>query len=73
MHFGMLIGTPDSHLSLLPVIQDMTPFGRRNLASQVLEEDWLSLTTIIWENVVSLGPDIHVVFLCFCEPLLMTV
>lgn len=57
MHFGTLIGAPDSHLSLLPVRQDMTPFGRRNLASQVLEEDWLFLTTVIWANVLFLGPD----------------
>lgn len=57
MYFGTLIGAPDSHLSLLPVRQDMTPFGRRNLASQVLEEDWLFLTTVIWANVLFLGPD----------------
>lgn len=35
---GILIGTTDTHVSHLPVIREMTHFGRGELTSQVLEE-----------------------------------
>lgn len=36
--FDMLIGTTESHLSLLPVIRENGSFGGKELASQVPEE-----------------------------------
>lgn len=39
MDFGMLIAT--TFLSLPPVIREMAPFGRGELACQVPEECWL--------------------------------
>jgi hypothetical protein len=41
MHFSMLIGTIDSHLSFLPVIRDVAPFGIGEQTSQDLEKCWL--------------------------------
>ena len=40
MCFDMLIGTIASHMSLLPEVREMTPFGRPDLVLQVSEECW---------------------------------
>lgn len=39
---GMLIGTTESHLSLLPVIRELAPLREGNQPnSQIPEESWL--------------------------------
>lgn len=41
--FGMLMGTPHSHLCHLAVIKEIISFGKREAASQVYEESRHSL------------------------------
>lgn len=66
MHFGMLIAT--TFLSLPPMIREMAPFGREELACQVPEECWLlpdtefgevefPLTLTISHSISHHGPD----------------
>lgn len=56
MHLGMLIGTTNTHLSLLPVMRDLVLFGRKETASQV---SGFSPTAKIGENGISFGPVTH--------------
>jgi hypothetical protein len=41
MSFDVLIDTTRSHMSLLPVVREMTPFGRWEPISQIPKEHWL--------------------------------
>lgn len=41
MILDVSIGTADSHMSLLPEVRRMAPFGRGESASSVPEECWL--------------------------------
>lgn len=41
MLFEMLIGTTDSHVSLLLEVREVVPFSKWKLVSQVPKEHWL--------------------------------
>lgn len=57
--FGVLIGTPDSHLSLLPVIREMAHLVEGTLLNMFLGNAGFGLTTRIWGNGVAFGCDRH--------------
>lgn len=39
--FDMLVGATGTHISLLPEVREMSPFGRWEMVLQVPEEFWL--------------------------------
>lgn len=41
MNFGMLIDATGGRMSLLSEVREMTPLGRQESVSQVLDEYWL--------------------------------
>lgn len=53
----LTVPTTGSHLSLLPVIREMTSFNKGELTLQAPEECLAFQTTRVWGNGASFGPD----------------
>lgn len=55
--YDILIGTTDSHLSLLPVVTELTPLLDKDGLHKLLRNAGVCLTSRIWGSGVSSGPD----------------